>query len=99
MKRLAILVFLLFTQAGCMRPFLNRLDRANDHLEYMRGELVKGNTMLMDSNERLRKMEEHMEDMRQKMATMERFMKRFGGGRTDLETDTVTATPPAAVTP
>jgi hypothetical protein len=39
---------------------------------------------MVHSNERLRQTERHMEDMRQKMATMERFMRRFGGG-TDAE--------------
>jgi hypothetical protein len=82
MKRLALFL-VLFTQTGCLSQFTSRLDRANEHLEYIRGELARGNAQLADSNERLRQMERHMEDIRQKMATMERFMKRFGG--TDAE--------------
>ena len=80
MKRLVIVALLLFAQTGCLSQFTSRLDRANEHLEYIRGELAKGNAQLADSNERLRQMERHMDDMRQKMATMERFMKRFGAG-------------------
>ncbi len=99
MKRFTILILLLFTQAGCLRQFTSRLDRANDHLEYIRGELARGNAQLAESTERLRKMEQHMEDMRQKMATMERFMKRFGGGGTDADSSTVTTTPPAPTMP
>ena len=84
MKRLAVFALVLLVQTGCMSQFLSRLDRGNEHLEYIRGELARGNAQLADSNERLRQMERHMEDMRQKMATMERFMKRFGAG-TDAE--------------
>ena len=94
MKRLVLLTVLLFTQTGCLRQFTSRLDRANDHLEYIRGELAKGNAQLADSNERLRHMEAHMEDMRLKMATMERFMKRFGAGA-----DAEASSPPADPAP
>jgi septal ring factor EnvC (AmiA/AmiB activator) len=79
MRRIAVLAVLLLTQAGCLRAFTDRLDRANEHLEFIRGELKTGNAQLAASGEQLRRMEQHMEDMRQKMATMERFMKRFGG--------------------
>jgi cob(I)alamin adenosyltransferase len=91
MKRLA-LFFVLLAQTGCLSQFTSRLDRANEHLMYIRGELATGNAQLADSNERLRQIERHMEDMRQKMATMERFMKRFGGG-TDAEEVPAAATP------
>jgi hypothetical protein len=91
MKRCA-LFFVLLAQTGCLSPFTSRLDRANEHLVCIRGELARGNAQLADSNERLRQMERHMEDMRQKMATMERFMKRFGAG-TDTEAVPAPATP------
>jgi septal ring factor EnvC (AmiA/AmiB activator) len=86
MNRLAVLAALLLAQTGCLRPFTTRLDRANEHLEYLRGELARGNAQLEDSNERLRKMEQHMEDIRRKMGTMERFLKRFGAG-TEVEAE------------
>ena len=78
MKRFLVLVVLLLTQTGCLSQFTSRLDRANNHLDYIRGELARGNAQLAESTERLRKMEAYMEDMNRKMATMERFMKRFG---------------------
>jgi septal ring factor EnvC (AmiA/AmiB activator) len=79
MKRLVTLVLLL-AQTGCLSQFTSRLDRGNDQLVCIRGELARGNAQLAESAERLRQMEKHLADVTQKMATMERFLKRFGAG-------------------
>ncbi len=82
MKRVIALplALLLFAQIGCLRPFTSRLDRANEHLEQLRGQLEQGNAKVAESAERLRRMEQHLEEMNRRMQTMERFLKRFGGG-------------------
>ncbi len=100
MKRLIALTVLLLAQTGCLRAFTSRLDRGNEHLEYIRGELAQGNAQLVDSNERLRRMEEHMEDMRRKMGSMERFMKRFGANaEADVEGQAAAPADPGAALP
>ena len=79
MKRL-VLFLLLFAQTGCLSQFTSRLDRGNDQLEVIRGELARGNAQLVESSERLRQMEKYLADVTERMRTMERFMKRFGAG-------------------
>lgn len=95
MTRIVPLLVLLIAPVGCVRQFTERLDRGNQHLEFIRGELATGNARLTESAEQLRRMEQHMEDIKLKMATMERFMKRFGAGGVDAGTEVLAEPAPA----
>lgn len=55
-----------------MRPFLERVDR-------IQGELEKANTKLVEATVTLNKMETELEVANQRLQSLDRFMKRFGG--------------------
>ncbi|HYT95471.1 MAG TPA: hypothetical protein VEL76_42525 [Gemmataceae bacterium] len=96
MKRLLITAVLLLAQTGCLAPFTRRLDRAIQALDDIQVQMKVGNAKLTEATEAMRRMELQLEDANRKLATFERFMKRFGGGGVgrDGQQEGATAAPP-----
>jgi len=79
MRTRSVLAIVPLLLSGCLSPVTSRLDQANCQLEAANRSLALMHDELMDTSQKLAKVQAALEQMDRRLAVVERVVKKVGG--------------------